>query len=231
MSQYAPDLFDPKKKLKNYKDYTTYFIIGYVIVLGILLTIGLSSCNTTTRAYKAIERHEPKKSEDTARLLKRAAPLLKTPAPIVKQGRTIVRTVKVPEKVKVLDTAQLRKVTDSISAQYQKDGIAITKDCEQSVNDALKRGIKQGYSMKVAESVTFEDKEPDTVFLANDSLAAVLITTRIDLNKANGEVIKQTAKKDTYRGLFWVLLALLIVSGALNVKQLLSTKSLIKKYP
>jgi hypothetical protein len=225
MSQYAPDLFDPKKKLKNYKDYTTYFIIGYVIVLGILLTIGLSSCNV----YNHLR--EPRTSSDSANLLKRAAPLLKTPAPIVKQGRTIVRTVKVPEKVKILDTAQLRKATDSISAEYQKDGIAIAKDCEQSVNDALKRGIKQGYSMKVAESVTFEDSEPDTVFLANDSLAAVLITTRIDLNKQHEQYISVKATKDTYRGLFWVLLALLIVSTTVAVKSLLKPKNIITKYP
>jgi len=56
-------------------------------------------------------------------------------------------------------------------------------------------------------------------------------STRFDLNKAHEQYISEKASKETYRGLFWILLALLIVSGALNVKQLLSTKNLIKKYP
>ena len=204
-----------------------------VCVIGAFFVVfTFTSCNTTTRAYKAIEKHEPKKPEDSARLLKRAAPLLKTPAPIVKQGKTIVRTVKVPEKIKVLDTAKLRAATDSVISQYTKDGIAITKDCEQSVKQALDKGVKQGYQLAIHDmgDLTFEDKAPDTIYRESDSLAAVLAVTRIDLNKANGEVIKQTAQKSTYRGLFWVLLAALIVSGALNVKQLLSTKTLVKKY-
>jgi hypothetical protein len=235
MSQYAPDLFDPKKKLKNYKDYTTYFIIGYVIVLGILLTIGLSSCNTTTRAYKAIERHEPKKSEDTARLLKRAAPLLKTPAPKIVPGKTI--RIPYPVTKFRLDSSLLNKMADSISKRYQSDGVQITKDCENSIKVEIAKyyryGVQEGYDQAIdsLSKQTYDSTTPTTIYIPNDSLAAVLITTRIDLNKANGEVIKQTAKKDTYRGLFWVLLALLIVSGALNVKQLLSTKNLIKKYP
>ena len=203
-----------------------------VCIIGAFFVVfTFTSCNPTTHAYKAIEKHEPKKPEDSARLLKRAAPLLHTPAPIVKQGKTIVRTVKVPEKIKVLDTAKLKAVTDSVILQYTKDGIEITKDCEQSVKQALDKGIKQGYQLAIHDmgDLTIQDKDPDTVFLPNDSLAAVLALTVIERNKAQQEAIKQSAKKDTYRGIMWILLVISFVSGAIAVKSFMKPK--VVKYP
>lgn len=206
-----------------------------VCVIGAFFVVfTFTSCNTTTRAYKAIEKHEPKKPEDTARLLKRAAPLLHTPAPKVIPGKVI----RVPYKVnvKVLDKDLLNRMADSISNRYQSDGVQITKDCEASIKKEIAKSYKEGFNKgygSANDSLKNETRDsvaPTIIYLPNDSLAAVLGSTRIDLNKANGEVIKQTAQKSTYRGLFWVLLALLIVSGALNVKQLLSTKTLVKKY-
>lgn len=206
-----------------------------VCVIGAFFVVfTFTSCNTTTRAYKAIEKHEPKKPEDSARLLKRAAPLLKTPAPKIIPGKVI----RVPYKVnvKVLDKDLLNRMADSISNRYQSDGVQITKDCEVSIKKEIAKSYKEGFNKgygSANDSLKNETRDsvaPTIIYLPNDSLAAVLGSTRIDLNKANGEVIKQTAQKSTYRGLFWVLLALLIVSGALNVKQLLSTKTLVKKY-
>lgn len=232
MSQYAPDLFEIKRN-KNADpqpdhDLGLWALLVICIIAAFFVVFTFTSCN----AYNRIEKREPRTSSDSAKLLKRATPLLRTPAPVVKQGKPIIRIVKVPKDILVPDAAGLKRATDSVIAQYERDGIAIAKDCEQSVKQALDKGVKQGYQLAVKDfgELTFEDKAPDTVFLPNDSLAAVTIATRIDWNKAEQEVIKQTAQKDTYRGLFWVLLALLIISGALNVKQLLSTKTLIKKY-
>lgn len=239
MSQYAPDLFTPKRKEgiePPHHDIDWLLVIGMLAVAGCAVLL-LTSCNATTHAYKAIEKHEPKKPEDSARLLKRAAPLLHTPAPKVIPGKVIRVPYPVTKLKKVLDTSLLNKLADSISKRYQSDGVQITKDCEKSIKTEIAKyyryGVQEGYEQAIdsLSKQTYDSITPTTILLPNDSLAAVLGSTRIDLNKANGEVIKQTAKKDTYRGLFWVLLALLIVSGALNVKQLLSTKTLIKKYP
>ena len=207
-----------------------------VCVIGAFFVVfTFTSCNTTTRAYKAIEKHEPKKPEDTARLLKRAAPLLHTPAPKVIPGKVI----RVPYKVnvKVLDKDLLNRMADSISNRYQSDGVQITKDCEASIKKEIAKSYKEGFNKgygSANDSLKNETRDsvaPTIIYLPNDSLAAVLGSTRIDLNKAHEQYISEKASKETYRGLFWILLALLIVSGALNVKQLLSTKNLIKKYP
>jgi len=207
-----------------------------VCVIGAFFVVfTFTSCNTTTRAYKAIEKHEPKKPEDTARLLKRAAPLLHTPAPKVIPGKVI----RVPYKVnvKVLDKDLLNRMADSISNRYQSDGVQITKDCEASIKKEIAKSYKEGFNKgygSANDSLKNETRDsvaPTIIYLPNDSLAAVLGSTRFDLNKAHEQYISEKASKETYRGLFWILLALLIVSGALNVKQLLSTKNLIKKYP
>jgi len=233
MSQYAPDLFKVKMNdgsdHKPDKDLGLWVLLVTCIIAIVLVIGGFTSCNPTKRAYKAIEKHEPKTTADTSRLLKRAKTILKTPAPVVKPGKTIVRTVKIPEKVKVLDTALLKRLADSVSAQYQKDGIEIAKDCEQSVKEALQKGIKQGYAIKIAEAsqMTFIDNDPDTVFVQSDSLQAENNLLKIATQTAQNDAIKSKAQKDTYRGLFWVVLALLIVSGAINVKKLLSPKNVI----
>ncbi len=207
-----------------------------VCVIGAFFVVfTFTSCNTTTRAYKAIEKHEPKKPEDTARLLKRAAPLLHTPAPKVIPGKVI----RVPYKVnvKVLDKDLLNRMADSISNRYQSDGVQITKDCEASIKKEIAKSYKEGFNKgygSANDSLKNETRDsvaPTIIYLPNDSLAAVLGSTRFDLNKAHEQYISEKASKETYRGLFWVLLAALIVSGALNIKQLLSTKRVVSKLP
>lgn len=240
MSQYAPDLFNPDTQKRKEGIDPEHHEIDWLLVFGSLIAAGfivwlLSSCNPTTHAYKAIEKHEPKKPEDTARLLKRAAPLLHTPAPKVIPGKVI----RVPYKVnvKVLDKDLLNRMADSISNRYQSDGVQITKDCEASIKKEIAKSYKEGFNKgygSANDSLKNETRDsvaPTIIYLPNDSLAAVLGSTRFDLNKAHEQYISEKASKETYRGLFWILLALLIVSGALNVKQLLSTKNLIKKYP
>lgn len=207
-----------------------------VCVIGAFFVVfTFTSCNTTTRAYKAIEKHEPKKPEDTARLLKRAAPLLHTPAPKVIPGKVI----RVPYKVnvKVLDKDLLNRMADSISNRYQSDGVQITKDCEASIKKEIAKSYKEGFNKgygSANDSLKNETRDsvaPTIIYLPNDSLAAVLGSTRFDLNKAHEQYISEKASKETYRGLFWVLLAALILSGALNIKQLLSTKRVVSKLP
>lgn len=218
----------------NHHDINWLLVIASLVAMAGIVFL-FTSCNATTHAYKAIEKHEPKKPEDSARLLKRAAPLLKTPAPKIIPGKVI----RVPYKVnvKVLDKDLLNKMADSISNRYQSDGVQITKDCEKSIKTEIAKyyryGVQEGYEQAIdsLSKQTYDSITPTTILLPNDSLAAVLGSTRFDLNKAHEQYISEKASKETYRGLFWVLLALLIVSGALNVKQLLSTKTLIKKYP
>jgi len=242
MSQYAPDLFNPDTQKRKEGIDPEHHEIDWLLVFGSLIAAGfivwlLSSCNPTTHAYKAIEKHEPKKPEDSARLLKRAAPLLHTPAPKIIPGKVIRVPYPVNKIKKVLDTSLLNKLADSISKRYQNDGVQITKDCEKSIKIEIAKyyryGVQEGYEQALdsLSKQTYDSITPTTILLPNDSLAAVLGSTRFDLNKAHEQYISEKASKETYRGLFWVLLAALIVSGALNIKQLLSTKRVVSKLP
>lgn len=229
MSKFSKYLIVPDNKPYNPKD--DYFLVGYGVFIAIVVLLWLTGCN----AYNRIEKREPRSSKDSSILLKRAAPLLKTPAPKVIPGKVI----RVPYKVnvKVLDKDLLNKMADSISNRYQSDGVQITKDCEVSIKKEIAKSYKEGFNKgygSANDSLKNETRDsiaPTIIYLPNDSLAAVLGGTRIDLNKAHEQYISEKASKETYRGLFWVLLALLIVSGALNVKQLLSAKRVVSKLP
>ena len=220
----------------NHHDINWLLVIASLVAMAGIVFL-FTSCNATTHAYKAIEKHEPKKPEDSARLLKRAAPLLHTPAPKIIPGKVIRVPYPVNKIKKVLDTSLLNKLADSISKRYQNDGVQITKDCEKSIKIEIAKyyryGVQEGYEQALdsLSKQTYDSITPTTILLPNDSLAAVLGSTRIDLNKAHEQYISEKASKETYRGLFWVLLAALIVSGALNIKQLLSTKRVVSKLP
>lgn len=150
-----------------------WFYVGMIaILLGLAQIFG---CNPTKRAYKGIEKHEPKSVKDSSRLANRAKATFPTPPPIVKPGQTQIRTV-VREDTRKVKGLQSR--VDSLLQKLQNNG------CENVNLDSLRQAISQEIkdSCKPKEETIYKDRVdtleiPSTaqeakIFLLETKLAA-----------------------------------------------------------
>lgn len=151
-------------------------LVYYLAALALLLLAAINhGCNPTKRAYKGIEKHEPKSVKDSSRLANRAKATFPTPPPIVKPGQTQIRTV-VREDTRKVKGLQSR--VDSLLQKLQNNG------CENVNLDSLRQAISQEIkdSCKPKEETIYKDRVdtleiPSTeqqakIFLLQTQLAA-----------------------------------------------------------
>lgn len=153
-----------------------HLALFYGALIAVLLILSqIFGCNPTKRAYKGIEKHEPKSVKDSSRLANRAKATFPTPPPIVKPGQTQIRTV-VREDTRKVKGLQSR--VDSLLQKLQSNG------CENVNLDSLRQAISQEIkdSCKPKEETIYKDRVdtleiPSTaqeakIFLLQTQLAA-----------------------------------------------------------
>ncbi len=217
-----------------------FAIFGSILLIA--LFHGLWSCNPTKRAYRGIEKHEPKTVQDTTRLLNRAKTVLKTPAPKVLPGKVTVKQVQVIKKV--LDVEALNRIVDSFKQAKDESDIEAGEDCNDRIDKAFADGIQTGCAKCQTGTKDVEEKTdtlvlPDTkciadLWLANNKLYDVSALSlkrgeKLAEYEANDKSLSYSIKHFGFLlfGKWWFWL--IIVGGIVGL--LLKVKSKFKILP
>jgi hypothetical protein len=153
---------------------------GFLLFIALLFSV-LQSCNTTKRAYKAIEKHEPKSPKDTARLANRAKATFPLPQPVVKPGKTQVRTIVRTDEGKVRGLqGEINRLLDSLA-----------KGCPNINIDSIRLHIaKQIKDSCKPKEVTNEVVRVDTLELPSLAQEAENVLLKQKLSQTETEKIK-----------------------------------------
>ena len=175
-------------------------LIAIIICLAAIIFVlaTFTACNPTKRAYKKIEKLEPKSKADTTRLLKRAMTVIPKTQTKTLPGK-IIRVPYPVDKIKtVLDSNRLKAIVDSLQ---DATGSVIT-DCSKAIEDACKVCRQQAYYE--LRNITYETKEPDTVLMPDPATQADLqltnmrlIDTSISLRACRAEIASNERKMDS----------------------------------
>jgi len=226
----VPDNVDYSKKAT--RDFLLFACVAALLSIILLLATGCSTSRKVRKAYEKAAAYSPITSQDTANAFKISRMVVKNKPPKVIQGKTVIQKVPVEKIKKVLDTALIARIADSLTDvvlgqtdNYNDNIDGLIKDCNKAVRIALKQGYKQAL-----DSFATIQLPPDTIFNC-DELELDLSDFQQRLRIAQGEVIKVTAERDIYRkratNLMWLVIALGIVAGLsifFNVKKLIPSK-------
>ena len=200
------------------------YIISLLLCLAVIVFVlaTFTGCNPTKRAYKGIEKHEPKSKADTTRLLKRAMTVIPKTQPKTLPGKTIRVPYPVDKIKTVLDSNRLKAIVDSLQ---DATGTVIT-DCSKAIEEACKVCRQQAYYELRNE--TYETKEPDTIVVPDPATLADLqltnmrlVDSSIALRSNRATIAAYEAERDSlgwaakrtvalFIGKFWWLILLLI---------------------
>ncbi len=210
MSKKAKSLFPhtvPDNKEYNFNPLSGILKILFLI-FGIILLLalfhGLWSCNP----YKKLPNREPHTTQDTTNLLNRAKTVLKTPEPKVLPGKVVTKYIPVDRKVKVLDTAKLKSIVDSLNEANRELQLDNAVDCTRQVNEAFNTGYK--YAKDQCDKITYEEKLPDTIIVPELSASNIKLQTERDIYKGQAT------------GRLWVMIGL--IAGIIGLLFLLFKK-------
>ena len=178
--------------------YILSILLCLAVIVFVLATFTtFTSCNPTKRAYKKIEKLEPKSKADTTRLLKRAMTVIKPTQPKTLPGKTIRVPYPVNKIVAVLDSNRLKAITDSL---YLANGQIL--DCTRQIEEACKVCRQQAYYE--LRNITYETKEPDTVLIPDPATLAglqlvnmQLVDSSIALRHHRTTIAKYEAERDS----------------------------------
>jgi len=224
-----------KKPMIEYKEPNlSRAILIIVIIYTIGVIVALSSCNPVKKAYEGVAKYNPETSKDTANFYKRAKDLIKPQAPIIKPGKTVKVPYPVEKLKKVIDTAILTRITDSLGIAHSSEINDIVDDCMVSVRKAREEGVKAGYDRANYENyINGKEITTDTAFYPDQSTVIMLDECQLNLRESQSKNISLTAERDIYKGQskqrFWLLIILgsgLLASLFFNFKK--KTLSIIK---
>ena len=183
-------------------------IIGVVVMALIYFLMG---CNPTKKAYKRIEKHEPKTAQDTLRLANRVKSTFKPEPPKTIPGKTIVKTIVKMDTSKV---KSLQKKVDSL--------LSNVKGCPNL--DSIKKVIVAKISSECKPKNTVVTKTiTDTIVIENPALQSniYIIDKQVkDLQSQNQKLQDKFSemkdKRDYWRVRFFILLGAIILYFAIR---------------
>lgn len=204
-------------------------IIGSIIA-GIFIVFLFFSCNP----YKKILTRSPKTTSDTAAILKIAKGVVRDkPAKLI-PGKTIIKKVPVGKIIKVLDSALISKLSDSLinasinqADNYNNNIDAVINDCNKAVKKALQKGYSQ--ALDSISTLTYTEHTPDTISVADNETLIDLTACQVSLRTSNAALIKVTAERDIYKKQankfwLWLIIGLVVGGGVVKIISVLKPK-------
>lgn len=226
----VPDNVDYSKKAT--RDFLLFACVAVLLSIVLLLATGCSTSRKVRKAYEKAAAYSPITSQDTANAFKISRMVVKNKPPKVIQGKTVIQKVPVEKIKKVLDTALIAHIADSLTDvvlgqtdNYNDNIDGLIRDCNKAVRIALKQGYKQALDSFSTIQL------PDDTIPNCEETEMELSDFQQRLRIAQGEVIKKTTESDIYRkrarNLMWLVIALGIVAGLsifFNVKGIFKPK-------
>ena len=212
----VPDNVDYSKKAT--RDFLLFACVAALLSIILLLATGCSTSRKVRKAYEKAAAYSPITTKDSANAFIIGRKVIKASSPKIIPGKTIIKKIPVDRIKKVLDTALIAHIADSLTDvvlgqtdNYNDNIDGLIKDCNKAVRIALKQGYKQAL-----DSFSTIQLPPDTIFNC-DELELDLSDFQQRLRIAQGEVIKVIAERDIYKKRsatsFWAIIALCVVGG------------------
>lgn len=181
-------------------------IIAIIALVIMVLVYFLSGCNPTKRAYKGIEKHEPKTTLDTLRLAKRVKSVFKPEPPKVIPGKTIVRTIT------KMDTSKVNKLQQKVDSLLS--GI---KGCPNL--DSIKKIIVAKISSDCKpKNIVTTKTITDTIVVESPALQSsiYILNQQVQTLQSNKETLTNKLgdmkdKRDYWRVRFFILLGCILI--------------------
>lgn len=225
----VPDNVDYKKRAKS----DLWIIVGVLAALGCIFT--LASCSTARKVRKSYEKaaaYSPITTKDSANAFIIGRKVIKSSPPKIIPGKTIIKKVPVDRIKKVLDTALIAHIADSLTdavlsqtENYNDNIDEVIRDCNKAVRIALKQGYKQ------ALDSFYTIQLPDDTIPNCEETEMELSDFQQRLRIAQSEVIKVTAESDIYKkrsNKWWIYLLIGFAVGFGGAKLSSLFKSKIK---
>jgi len=216
----VPDNVDYSKKAT--RDFLLFACVAALLSIILLLATGCSTSRKVRKAYEKAAAYSPITAKDSSNAFVIGKKVIKNTPPKIIPGKTIIKKIPVDRIKKVLDTALIERIADSLTdvvlsqtENYNNNIDEVIRDCNKAVRIALKQGYKQAL-----DSFSTILLPPDTIFNC-DELELDLSDFQQRLRIAQGEVIKVTAERDIYKkqaNRWWLYLLIGLAVGATVVK-------------
>lgn len=215
------------------------FTKAIIIVLTVISIIGiafcLASCSTARKVRKSYEKaaaYSPITTKDSANAFIIGRKVIRAVPPKIVPGKTIIKKVPIDRIKKVLDTALIAHIADSLTdvvlgqtENYNDNIDGLIRDCNKAVRIALKQGYKQALDSFATIQL------PDDTIPNCEETEMELSDFQQRFRVAQNELTKTATERDIYKGQakkrFWYLMLLIALLGAsifFNVKGIFKNK-------
>lgn len=208
-------------------------ILIAITIAGMLFV--MTSCSTARKVRKSYEKaaaYSPITTKDSANAFIIGRKVIKASSPKIIPGKTIIKKVPVDRIKKVLDTALIAHIADSLTdavlsqtENYNSNIDEVIRDCNKAVRIALKQGYKQALDSFSTIQL------PDDTIPNCEEMELELSDFQQRLRVAQNELTKTATERDIYKGQakkrFWYLMLLIALLGAsifFNVKGIFKPK-------